>query len=81
MVIDDRNSDNDITFEGFDVQGNVAANYIHTMGTRTDGPYLIVLPLSFRDIYKFRLTTSGTNGNLAIDDLVVVVSSSQEPCQ
>ena len=73
-------SGNVITFEGFDVLDNLVDTYVHTMGTRADGPYLIVLPPSFENIYKFKFTSS-IDEFLAIDDLVVVVSSSQEPCQ
>ncbi len=65
-------SGNNITFQGFDDQDNVAATHNHTMGTRADGPYLIVLPSSFENIYKFKFTTFFF-GYLAIDDLVVVV--------
>ncbi len=65
-------SGNVITFEGFDAVDIVVATYNHTMGPRAGGPYLIVLPLSFRDIYKFKFTSSFPE-NSAIDDLVVVV--------
>ena len=65
-------SGNVLTFQGFNQLDNVVATYVHTMGTRADGPYLIVLPASFRDIYKFGFTSS-IGEFLAIDDLVVVV--------